>query len=179
LQGGEDYKNLKQSICINIVDFKMFDCEEYHSHFTLMERNRHEELTDKCAIHFFELTKIAKKPNKDNKMELWLQLINAESEEEYEMLNQTGVAPIQEAVCVLYQMSEDEKIQEMARMREKSLLAESYNTRGAREEGIEIGMTKGRAEVVRNAINMGMTPDAIIQLTGLTREKIEELRNSP
>jgi predicted transposase/invertase (TIGR01784 family) len=203
LQGGEDYKDLKHSICINIVDFKMFDCEEYHSHFTLMEKNRHEELTDKCAIHFFELTKIGKKPNKDNKMELWLQLINAESEEEFEMLKQTGVAPIQEAVYVLYQMSEDEKIQEMARMREKAWLVEMLNTRGAREEGkaegraegkaegIKIGMAKTKAEVkdevedelkaevVRNAINMGMTPDAIVQLTGLTREKIEELKNAP
>jgi len=67
-------------------------------------------------------------------MELWLQLINAETKEELDMLAQTGVAPIQKAVYVIHQMSEDEKIQEMARMREKALLDEATAMSGARRE---------------------------------------------
>ena len=58
LKQGEDYGSLKQSITINIINFNMFECDEYHSSFSLREDTRHEKLTDKCAIHFFELKKI-------------------------------------------------------------------------------------------------------------------------
>lgn len=121
LKSGDEYGDLKQSISINIINFNMFECPEFHSCFKVPEVNRHELLTDKCAIHFFELKKINKKINKNNRMELWLQLINAESEEELEMLRQTNVPEIQKAVMVIHQMSEDEKIQELARLREKAL----------------------------------------------------------
>jgi predicted transposase YdaD len=109
-------------------------------------------------------------------MELWLQLINAESEEEFEMLNQTGVAPIQEAVYVLYQMSEDEKIQEMARMREKAWLVEMLNTRGAREEGRAEGRAEGEAMLKRAAQNMrdaGMTEAEIRGFLGIDDDEAE------
>jgi predicted transposase/invertase (TIGR01784 family) len=126
LKRGDEYGELKQSICINVLDFKMFDCPEFHSHFTVMEKNRGEVLSDKCAIHFFELKKIGKKANKENRKELWLQLINAETKEDFDMLEQTGVAPIQKAVYVLHQMSEDEKTRELAWQRHISLL--DYNS---------------------------------------------------
>ena len=74
LKSGDEYGELKQSIFINIINFNMFDCPECHSLFRIMETTRHEVLSEKCAIHFFELKKV----NKDNRMELWLQLINAE-----------------------------------------------------------------------------------------------------
>ena len=89
LKSGDEYGDLKQSISINIINFNMFDCPEYHSLFKVMETTRHEVLSEKCAIHFFELKKVNKKVNKDNRMELWLQLINAESEEELDMLKET------------------------------------------------------------------------------------------
>jgi predicted transposase/invertase (TIGR01784 family) len=187
LKSGEDYGDLKPSICINIVNHNIFDCEEYHSCFRVLEENRLEMLSDKCAIHFFELKKIGKDIDKDDKTKLWLQLINAESEEEFAMLEQTGVAPIQKAVRVIREMSEDVKMQEIARMREKALHDEATALNGARREGEAIGLTKGRAEgraegnretakiIARNALRMGMNTDAVIQLTGLTREEIKTL----
>ena len=143
LKSGFDFSELKPTICIGIVDFNMFDCEAFHSDFTVMERSRHEVLTEKCGVHIFELPKISKKVNKDNLMELWLQLINAETEEELEMLEQTGVMPIQKAVYVLHKMSEDEKIQEAARLRERALLLESEMRRVERREGLEDGLREG------------------------------------
>lgn len=72
-----------------------------------MEKNRHEILTDKFGIHFFELKKIGKSPNKDNPMELWLQLINAETEEELDMLETTNVQEINKAILVLRELNAD------------------------------------------------------------------------
>ncbi|MCL2055365.1 MAG: Rpn family recombination-promoting nuclease/putative transposase [Oscillospiraceae bacterium] len=197
LKSGEGFKDLKQSICINIVNFPIFDCAEYHSHFAVMEKNRGEILTDKCAIHFFELGKISRKANRSNKMELWLQLINAETEEEFEMLNQTGIAPIQEAVYIIYQMSEDEKIQEAARLREKALHIEVTNMEGAKEEGLQEGLQKGlqkgrqegrqeglkeglkkgTVDVARRLLSRNRPIEEIAEDTGLTAEEIIALLN--
>ena len=68
-------------------------------------------------------------------MELWLQLINAESEGELAMLQETNVPIIQKALMVIHKMSADEKMQEIARMREKALHDEALALKSAREEG--------------------------------------------
>jgi len=168
LKRGNEYDELKQSICINVINFNMFDCSEYHSHFTVMEKNRHEILTDKCGIHFFELKKIGKQANKENRKELWLQLINAETKEEFDMLSQTGVAPIQKAVYVLHQMSEDEKIKELAWQREIALHDHVSNMRGSDR--------KARIEIAKNMLADVEPIEKIIKYTGLTSEQIESLK---
>jgi len=179
LKSGEDYIDLKKSITINIINFNLFDCREFHSEFTVMERTRHEVLSEKCAIHFFELKKIGKKINKEDKAVLWLQLINAETKEEFDMLEQTGVAPIQKAVFVLHQMSEDEKTQEIARLREKALHDETtalnHATRKGLEKGIKKGLEKGRQEglqegrqeIIAKLRSSGMSEDEINRILGV------------
>lgn len=167
LRSGDDYGDLKKSITINILNSSIFDCKDYHSHFVVMESNRREILSDKCAIHLFELKKIAKTPNKDNMMELWLQLINAETKEEFEMLQQTNVAPIQRAIHIIYEMSEDEKIQEMARIREKALHDETTALNGTRYER--------SIEIARNLIKINLSVEQVEKATGLTREEIKAI----
>jgi predicted transposase/invertase (TIGR01784 family) len=169
LKRGNEYEELKQSICINVINFNMFDCSEYHSHFTVMEKNRHEVLTDKCGIHFFELKKIGKQANKENRKELWLQLINAETKEDFDMLSQTGIAPIQKAVYVLHQMSEDEKIRELAWQREIALHDYVSNMKGAERKGL--------ISVAKKLLNRGRPIDEIMEDTGLTLEEIGSLQN--
>ena len=82
----------------------------------------------------------------NDRKKLWLQLINAETEEELNMLENTGVPEIQKAVVILHEMSADEELREIARLREKAILDERSAMNYAREEGIGIGMEKGRAE---------------------------------
>ncbi len=165
LRSGEDYSELKQSISINIINFNMFDCAEFHSDFKLLETNRHAVLSDKCSIQLFELKKINRAVNKNNRMELWLQLINAESEEELAMLQETNVPAIQKAVMVIHKMSADEKMQEIARMREKALHDEASALKGARDEGEQIGIRKGEtkkeAEIISKMKAAGMTDEQI------------------
>ena len=40
LQKKEDYLNLTNTIAINVIDFNLFDCEEYHSTFKIFEEHR-------------------------------------------------------------------------------------------------------------------------------------------
>lgn len=50
------------------------------------------------------------------------------------MLQETNVPVIQKAVMVIHKMSADEKMQEIARMREKALHDEASAIQGARDE---------------------------------------------
>ena len=171
LKSGESYGKLKETICINIVNFNLFDCNEYHSHFKIMEKTRHEVLTNKFGIHFFELKKIGKNPDKNNPMKLWLQLVNAETEEELDMLENTNVQEINQAIVVLRKLNADEKMRYLADMREMALHDEASAMLGSREEGIEIGREKGRIEGRAEII-------AKMRKKGMSDEMIDEILNS-
>ncbi|MDR1688021.1 MAG: Rpn family recombination-promoting nuclease/putative transposase, partial [Clostridiales bacterium] len=66
LDAGGEYRNLPRTIFVSIIAFTMFPCEEFYSHFELLEVNRHTKLTDKQVMYFFELPKISKEVNRDN-----------------------------------------------------------------------------------------------------------------
>ena len=129
-----------------------------------------EQLTDKFTAHYFELKKIGKNFDKNNKQELWLRLINAETEDELDMLQQTGVKQIQDAVVVLHKMSADEKTRELAEMREKALHIEATEKAHARAEGEAIGLKEGErrkeAEILANLKAMGLSEEQIKQALG-------------
>lgn len=91
------------------------------------------------------MKKVGRKPDPNNSRELWLQFINADSEEEFEMISQTNVPIMKKAVNVIYDMSEDTKIREIARLREKALHDEASALKNAKEEGMEEGLAKGEA----------------------------------
>lgn len=154
LKSGETYGQLKKTICINIINFNMFDRSDYHTEIVTSIKDTGEIFSDKFSIHFFELKKVGKKVNPNNRRELWMQFLNASSEEEFEVLKQTNVPIMNKAVNIIYDLSEDTKIREMARLREKALhdeasaLANAKNEGKAegRAEGISIGEAKGRAE---------------------------------
>ncbi len=155
LKESDDYGKLRDTICINIVNFNLFDCENFHSHFKVMEKERHEVLTDTFAIHFFELKKLGKNPDKNNMMKLWLQLVNAETEEELEMLENTGVKEIREAIVILRELNADEKMRQLAFTREKAIRDEANAINSARAEGIAEGRAKGIAEGEARGIEKG------------------------
>ena len=175
LKSGEDYSEIKQTITINIINFNMFDGADYHTEVAAMIKGTSEVFSDKFSIHFFELKKVGKKPNPTNRRELWLQFINADSEEEFNMLEQTNVPIMQKAVRVIYDMSEDTRVKEIARMREKALHDEASALKNAKEEGEAIGEKRGRAE--ERALAQARENNAIQKMRelGLSEEQIRAI----
>lgn len=170
LKKGKKYSDLKRTIAINILNFDLFECDEAYSSFNLLETTRHEILTDKCSILFFELTKVNNKVDSRDRKKLWLQLINAETEEELEMLDKSGVPEIQKAVVILHEMSLDEEVQEMARLREKWIFDETSAISNAEERGKKIGKEIGEKIGEKRGRKIGAEKE---------REKlIEKMRNS-
>jgi len=47
----------------------------------------------------------------------------------------------------------------------------------AREEGEQIGEERGKLEIAQNLLRMGVTPQVIVQATGLTLEAVEKLQH--
>ena len=161
LRSGDEYADLRQTICINIINFDLFDSPEYHSFFRVMENERHELLTDKFAIHFFELKKIGK-ARKNKPMEDWLDLINAETEDELMALQQSTTIPeIHDTIVMLRELSADEKVRREAFYREIRLHDEASALGSAKREGIEIGKAEGKAEVAERLRKMGFSEEQI------------------
>lgn len=160
LKKSEDYAELKRTICINIVDFNLFDCKSAYSKFSLLEETRHELLTDKCAIMFFELPKVDGEVDINDRRKLWLQLIKAETKEELDMLEKTGVPEIQKAVVILHEMSADEEMQELARLREKAIRDETSAFNFARREG----RAEEREAIISRMRQKGYTEEQIRDL---------------
>lgn len=146
LKSGERYGTLKQAITVNIINFNMFEGNDYHTEIAAIIKDTGEVYSDKFKMHFFELKKVGKQLNKNNRRELWLQFINADSEEEFDMLSQTNIPVIQKAVKVIHDMSEDARIRENARLREKALHDEASLLQGAEDRGLAKGLAKGRTE---------------------------------
>ena len=84
------------------------------------------------------------------------------------MLQQTNVQPIQKAVMIIHQMSEDEKIQELARLREKAMHDEASALSSAKKEGLAEGRDKREAELVESMRKNGLSEEQISKiLSGL------------
>ncbi|MGN0577518.1 MAG: PD-(D/E)XK nuclease family transposase [Ruminiclostridium sp.] len=115
-------------------------------------------------MHLFELKKISKNPKTSR--EQWLKFINA-YREDFEMVEATSMPIIQKAVKVIYYMSEDTGIRELARMREKALHDEASAIRQAWEEGFVEGAAESLAE------SLGVTKDAVKEIAKeLANDKI-------
>ncbi len=161
LKRGEDYIELKKTISVNILNFNLFDCEAPFSRFSVREDTRNELYTDKCAFLCFELKKVNNRIDKNDRKKLWMQLINVETEEELDMLNNTGVPEIQKAVVILHKMSADEEMREIARLREKAIRDERSAMNNARREGRREGRIEEREEILSKLRSKGFTDEQI------------------
>lgn len=92
------------------------------------------------------------------------------------MLQNTNVPEIKKAVRVIHRMSDDEKLRELAEMREKALHVEATALGHAKREGIDIGIGIG----IKQGIQQGKqeTHDAFIEqmkLSGISQETIDAI----
>ena len=152
LGSGEEYGELKKTVCINIINFNALQNPNYHSHFITQEKETGEILSDKFDIHFFELKKI-KSSAKNKPMEDWLNLINAETEGELmDIETNTQIKEVRDTIVILRELNADEKVKQEAYYREKRLHDEASALGSARREGIEVGTISILSSLVKDGI---------------------------
>ena len=80
------------------------------------------------------------------------------------MIKNTEVPVMERAVNVIYDMSDDTRIREIARLREKAMHDEASALGNARREGIEEGRAEERAKIAESLRKSGMTEEQIKQI---------------
>ena len=85
LLSGQKYKKLKRCICISILGFNLDERPEYHKVYRLRDETGH-QFSNMLEIHVVELNKTL---NGTSRMDEWIRLFNAETEEDLDMLEAT------------------------------------------------------------------------------------------
>lgn len=179
LPAGQSYDLLPRTLIISIIDFRLFDCEEYHSFFQPLEVNRRTLLSDKMGFHFFELRKLPEEIGDKDALLLWLSLFKAETEEDLEKIKGMEVPAMEQAINAYYSITASPEFHEIERLREKARHDEAQALRHAEQQGIQQGMQQGmrqgKLETAQNLIKMGIPLHQVAAATGLAQMEIEGL----
>ena len=144
IEQGQKYDVLKKCVSISILDFDLFKGQkEFFSSFHIKEDTRNFLYTDKMEFHVIELPKLPKELRKNSSdVELWAKFINAEREEEFDMLaKQNGY--IESAYKKLQIISQDKEKRLEYEAREKAIRDYNQSMYEAEQRGIEIGEQRG------------------------------------
>lgn len=174
IKSGEDYKILQKAIVILITDFKIENLEEldYHSRWKIMEDKQGKKiiLTQKLEIDIIELPKIIGKEKEQDNLLDWLYFLeNPKSERVTEKMKENE--NLKEAVKKLDNLSEDEKMQRIADLRQKAIMDE----KAIYEKGLEVGIEKGKAIIAKKMLELKIDKETIAEATGLTEQEIEKI----
>ena len=144
---GKNYAELPTTITINIIDFMLFDCEEFHSEFHILEVNRYTRLTDKFTKHFYELRKLPPLTSKDSIKDIWLKLFKAKTEEDLERIKALEVPIMTQAVEAFGRVATSKEFRELEHVRSKARHDEAQALHNARQQG-----AKERDELWRGVV---------------------------
>ncbi|MDR1291963.1 MAG: Rpn family recombination-promoting nuclease/putative transposase [Clostridiales Family XIII bacterium] len=150
---GKTYSELPRVIIISILDESVFDCKEYHSEFRPLEVNRHEVLSDRMAMHYFEIRKLPEDVDVQNELQLMLSLFRAKTEEELKHLERLEVSIVTQVieayreVTVSPEFKELERLRALARHNEASALAHARSVEAAKWQGVVAEQTARIAEL--------------------------------
>jgi predicted transposase/invertase (TIGR01784 family) len=179
-RSGEDYHTIKRVVSILITDWEIItENREYHNRYHLYDRRTGSCFTELLEIDTLELPKLPEGPGR-TPLENWLRFLKGASVEELTMLTKENPY-IAKAVCVLEELSADQRVRAEVEAREK--LRWDYNSgiknarMKGREEGEEIGLVKGREEAARKALKLNMPMETIMELTDLSMEAIVKLQS--
>ena len=174
-QKGQDYDMLGKCIHVGILDFELFaEDEEYDSVFHLWEDNRNRLYSDKLEIHILELPKVRKNKYPDSELLRWLQFINAEREEEFEMLAKDNEY-MKKAFDRLRYISADEQKQLDYEARLVATMDHNYMMKQSREEGLAEGARHKLIDLVQKKYQKGLSTSEIADLLEEPLEVIQEI----
>ena len=182
LRAGEDYKEVKKVIAINILDYEIFEEGPYHEIARIRRDFKNKILTDKMELHFIQIPKFLKENRgTKTKLEQWMQFISQKDEKEVELAMKEN-EEIKKANEEYEYLTGDEAERRLALLREEAIRDEKTMLKGSREEGIEIGRKEGKKEnkieIAKNMLKERMDIRTISRLTNLTIEEIENLKEN-
>lgn len=185
LEKGDEYHELRPVVCINIVDFVLFkDLPDAYNCFLIKHQNIPDlVLTEDLSIHFVELRKAM--PGND-RLNLWARYLKME-EEHVEVSEMTVLFKRDQIFADVHsafqRCTQDEAAWFEAYRRDKFQRDQVSRLRHAEREatkrGMDKGMEKGRMEALqetaRSMKSLGMEPEVVAKVTGLSHEELGSL----
>ena len=169
---GQEYDKLKRCISISVIGFNLDKRPEYHKVYRLRDETGH-EFSDLLEIHIIELNKPL---SGVGRMDDWIRLFNAKTEEELKMLEMsTKNKGILEAVKEVRDMSllrsmkalHEAKLKEIRDRNARESYVRKEGVKQGIERGIERGIEQGEdiklIELVQRKIRKGKTPEVIAE----------------
>ena len=163
-----------------MTDIENLEELDYHSRWKIMEDKQGKKiiLTQKLEIDIIELPKIIGKEKEQDNLLDWLYFLeNPKSERVTEKMKENE--NLKEAVKKLDNLSEDEKMQRIADLRQKAIMDE----KAIYEKGLEVGIEKGimegsqkeKIEIAKKMLELKIDKETIAEATGLTEQEIEKI----
>lgn len=181
---GIDYKEAQRVVIIAIIDYNLEltkGIEKMETIWNIREKDNGKlMLTDKIELHIIELNKTRKEysKNRKNKKAQWMMFINNPNEKEVQEIMEKNEG-IKKATVEIVKMSEDEKMERLAFLRQKAIMDEksiyAAGLEKGEQRGIEKGEKKTKIEIAKKMKEKMINISEIIQITGLTKEEIDKI----
>jgi len=195
LEAGQNYRDLKPAITVNILAFNMLPQKEPHAMYGIYNPKNGDRLLKDLELHFLEIPKFAAEPKKSihqmTKMERWLAYfanqLNDHEKEELAMNDAAIYDAMQAARIFLSNDAERHAYlnREMAIMdqqaQHEAAIEDGYKQgmQKGMQQGMQQGMLQGRQsaaeEHARRFLKMGLTPEQVAEGTGLSIDDVKKL----
>ncbi len=198
IKRGSNYLEAKRVVLIAIIDYPFELTEKIKEMETVWklfeEKHKNLVLTNYLEIHILELEKVKNTylKNKDDKKAQWMLFLDDPNSKEVQDIMKKN-EEIQEATIEVRKMSQDEKMQRLADLREKAIMDEKAIYAGGLEKGIKQGIKKGikqglnrgvkqgkqerTAEIIKKLYDMNTPLNKIAEIVELEEEKVKEILN--
>ena len=196
---GQEYIDVPKVISIWITGQDIFDEGPFHEKAMIKREYENIVLSDRLELHYIQLKKFRNKCKRiTGKLEEWLTFLINENMEEIKMSKNEYVRKAQEEFEYL---TGDEETRRLAYLRDKAIRDEADAIGTARRKGIEEGKREGieegkregieegkregrkdgieyeKNEIARKMLAENLEVEFITKVTGLSEEKIKELKN--
>ena len=174
IQRGDTYNKAKRVVIIAIIDFETDETKELKRMETIWnvreKENPEKVLTDVFEIRIINLKRVreAYQKDKNNKKNQWVMFLEDPNSKEVKEIMEKN-EDVKKAVITVREMSADEEMERLAELREKAIKDEKalYNT----------GIREGKREIALKLLSKNMKTEEVAELTGMTKEEIEKLKN--
>ena len=184
INSGDLYNVLKPSISILITDYKvpkLNHISKYHTKWNLREEEFKDTiLTDDIEMHILEIPKINDNEMLKDELVQWLRFIKEPENKGVEKFMKENKY-LEQAKKELEHLSCDPNFKRLLESRAGFLRDVDTKMYVSKEEGKKEGKKEGKQEekekIAKKLIKKGMSVEEIADITELTKEEIEELKN--
>ncbi len=180
LEIGQNYAKATPAISICLLDKRVFpDTEQAHHRFQLLDQNSGRELINAIEVHTVELTKYNLSEvtiASASKLHQWAFLLLHAHEYDATILNKLLIGiEFDQAIDTIATISAKTEDRQMYDQREKAQRDYEWALSGAREEGLEIGLERGKLSGIIQTLQ-GLLGDKISGDTELIGLSVADLQ---